>query len=286
MKKYILIIFLSCVFVAGIVLIKLWIESPESIRILFDMPTESPLRDNSTLVEYVSPGLPSVQVVTVDRKKLLSDARIKYMRKRREEAKKFVDHMKSLNRPTAIVVNLTTFGSASDFKVGKNEKGSVSRVKLRTVNTKKVRGMAWFMPEYSEENPDSPIKVPSVETWLGGGAKTQEERIANANKALANYVVEVTSLDESGRIIAGPMEVIPTDRGPNTRFKNPRADAYYKTWSDLGVIDKTLDPNSDDHKVTLVVSLIPKKSAEVTDGGTALPSWNRVDDNETIASNP
>lgn len=251
--------------------------------------TELSLRDNSVLVEYVPPVRPKVTVVTQNRDELVSQARIKYMRVRRAAAKEFVASQQGLSRPTAIVVNLSKFAGSADKVVKKKETGSVSKKTLRLIDTKKVSGIAWFMPEFSEENPNSPIKVPSVEKWLGGDGKTLAQRIGNSNRALVNYFAMISVLDESGRLIAGPLPVEIHDRGPSTSFKNPRADAFHKTWADLGVLDATKYPNSDNHRVNLVVSLVPKNQVEQLtseSGGEKfiLPSWDSQEN--TIASNP
>lgn len=259
-----IIVIMVLVFLLGGVGRVSWLcyKEPSLVRAFFAQ-TELTFKDESQSVEW-DPHYPKVIAPTVSLKKLLSEARIKRMRLRRSAAIEFVASWRGLSRPTALVVNISTFAGPYDKGVGKNELGSIFKKKLRSIDPTKIRGMAWFMTDFSEENPNSPIKVPSVETWLGGGAKTLKERIANANKALGeNYVVMVTSLDESGRVIAGPFEVILADRGPNTRFEKPRADAFWKTWNDLGVLDSTEHPNSDDHKVNLVVQIVHKDNLKL-----------------------
>jgi len=194
----------------------------------------------------------------------MSQVRIKRMCARRAAAKEFLEMQSGLCRPTAIVANITYFGGSNDKVVRSGEKGSVSGKRLRSVDTKSVRGMAWFMPNYSEENPNSPIKVPSVETWLGGEGKTLAQRIANANKELKNYFVELSVLDDKGYLVGGPLMVEIHDRGPSTSFDNPRVDGFWKTWNDLGILDNTKRPNSDSHKVNLVVRLVPKNPERKT----------------------
>lgn len=302
MKKYLTIVIVLFFIGAGASLTKLWVKSPESVRIFFGYASSSESvkptlpRVIVRVVGFVKPTLPKVVAPTADRDKLISEARIKYMRNRRAKAKEFVAFMRGLNRPVSMVVNISTFGGHKDTGVTKKETGSIIKVKLRSIDVKSVRGMAWWMPEFSDENPNSPIKVPSVETWLGKGAKTEKGRISNANMALLNYDAEITSLDENGRIIEGPLRVTLYDRGPNTRFDKERADAFEKTWSDLGVLDATVDPNSDDHKVNLVVRLVPKEGYDITteemefssvsSEGIELPSWDSDEDKTTIASNP
>jgi hypothetical protein len=286
MKKFFYIALILFFIGAGFVLVRLYVKSPESFRILVGCPTELPLRDNSALVQYIPPGKPKVTVVTVDIEKLMSEARIKYMRNRRAEAKKFVEYMKGLNRPTATVVNISTFGGKKDDHLKEGETASISGLVLSSINTKVVGGMAWFMPDYSEENPKSPIKVPSVETWLGGDGKTLKQRIENANKALKNYFVEVTVLDEKGHIVSGPHFVEPHDRGPSTEFEKPRADMFEKTCVDLGILDYANKPNCENHRVNLVMRLVPKSEVLFSESGGEefqLPSWGS---GASVASNP
>ncbi len=273
MRKYIVIVFLSYAFVVGAVLLRHWIKSPESVRIFFGMPTELPLRDNSTLVKYVSPGLPNVQVVTVDRKKLLSEARIKYMRNRRATAKARVEEWSGVERPTAFDSNHSWFGGRYDLKgVSRNEEGSISKKRLRLEDHNDLY-VAWFMPGMDQDNPDSPIKVPSVEKLLGGEFKSLKEQIEAANKKMPDYLVEITILDHMGWILEGPVYARPIDRGPNTGFKNHRVDTSFGVCKALNIEASLRDPNSDDCKVTFLIRLVHKDKVQDDGDEINLPSW-------------
>lgn len=249
-------------------------------------------QDRSVIIPDRS-GLPKVYAPSVSFEQIRSEARIKYMRERRAKAKEMVSLWQGLERPTAVVVNPATYGGPDDDGVTSKEPAVILGILAKEIEVKKPY-IVWFLPEQSEENPNSPIKVPSVETWLGGEGSLKD-KIGEANKKLKDFFVEVTSLDESGRVIAGPILAIPADRGPSTIFENPRIDLTIGLARDLKIEESLRNPNSPECQVTLVLRLVPKPKnfygpdsdpAQFSRSGGEkfeLPSWRNED---TVAANP
>ena len=207
-----------------------------------------------------------------------------------------------LLRPRTIRVNITKFGGSWDRVVKYKEKGSVGGNRLRSLNDREDLYVAWPMPNVSDKSSKSPLDIPSVEHYFGNHLTSLSKRIETANKSLKDYMVEITHRSENGEVKTVLARI--EDRGPAvaTRFDASRA-----VWEKLG-LEEVLkgSPNSKDNRVTLGIRLVPKQSddaemqltltaeAEAEEAQLSafdgeqflLPSWEREDDNNTIASNP
>jgi hypothetical protein len=241
--------------------------------------------DTSKIVVYKNPGLPTITFENkVSREELMSQARIRYMLKRRAEAKKFVESQEGVGRPVVVKANITVFAGRPDRVVRRNEKGSVSGEILRNTDPNRIY-TAWPLPGVNEDNIESPWKLPNVEEHFGRGSGSFKKRIEYANLELANYYAEFTyfckKTMQSKTVLA---EII--DRGPSTRFELPRWDASRGLWRALG-LEETLNgsPNRESDQVEFVVRLVPKSTAVFSESGGEkfqLPSW---DNETTVASN-
>jgi hypothetical protein len=164
-----------------------------------------------------------------------------------------------VEKPSQVLVNITTFGGPNDPYMSYNEPLAVGKIKLaRNLDPNNVY-TAWPMPGINEDTPNS-LDIPNVEKCFGPEknswpAGSGDERVAAANKSLADYWAEISYTDPSGNKKTVQAEIV--DRGPKDAG---RWDASLGMWKALGletIVNK--DPKVDANKVALEVRLVPKK---------------------------
>ena len=296
MKKYFFLIFLSFVLGGGISFLRLWVESPESVRLLLGKGTELSLRDNSVLIsKKPATTLPKVKVMTQNRNELMMNALEERSRIEMLECEKESEiYSDYLLRPRQITANITKFGGSWDRVVTRWETGSVGGNRLRSLNDSKDFYVAWPMPDVTDKNPKSPMALPSVEEYFGSRLKSRSQKIAAANKALRDYMVEISYTCKEGhtKTVLARVE----DRGP----RNPnRFDASRAVWEKLGLASTLKgSPNSSANAVTLTLRLVKKDEVESKETETdvktqfskigntkfQLPIWDREEEENMFAS--
>lgn len=324
MRKYLTIVIVLFFIGAGASLTKLWVKSPESVRIFSGYASSSESvkptlpRVIVRVVGFVKPTLPKV-IAPSSMEEMLMAAREKRRLEDERLCEEYNQEYSGVGRPTIIKCNITTFAGSGDTGVTSTETGSVNLERLRSANINDLV-TAWPMPEMNENNPDSPWNLPSVEEHFGKGHPNIKKRIEFANIALRDYYAEISYYDPESKIVKKVYAKI-GDRGPNVeKFKKlPRWDAYLGVWKAVGVEDKLKNPNSKEFQIELSVRLVhkdkvdterkeelftqvtpedarrfygPQDEFEEEQFSTnesekfALPSWDSEDRTTTIASNP